>query len=174
MGCTQSRPSPNSPLDQRLEKLKMANGYVKGSFVEARRSTGHRTINLGKGTFLRNESRKVENEDKKLIAREVEKGGSRGSDGGWNFGRNQQKKKEERLESSSSKGNGIQRKAGDEDEVVDGWPKWLTDNIPSDALAGLTPRSAETYDKIDKVSFFIFTSHFLVLHLLQLRLNCLT
>ncbi|KAA8546596.1 hypothetical protein F0562_002665 [Nyssa sinensis] len=38
-----------------------------------------------------------------------------------------------------------------EDELVGGWPKWLTDNIPSDVLAGLVPRSAESYDKIDKV-----------------------
>lgn len=41
---------------------------------------------------------------------------------------------------------------GDDGEPVDGWPKWLTDNIPGDALEGLTPRSADTYDKIDKVN----------------------
>ena len=45
------------------------------------------------------------------------------------------------------------RREGEDGELVDGWPKWLIDNIPRDALEGLIPRSAETYDKIDKVSF---------------------
>lgn len=37
------------------------------------------------------------------------------------------------------------------DEVVEGWPKWLFDNIPSDVLAGLVPKSADSYDKLSKV-----------------------
>lgn len=57
-------------------------------------------------------------------------------------------------------GGGLERvtsKSGGEDELVGGWPKWLTDNIPREALAGLVPRSAETYDKLDKVSLtFIY------------------
>ena len=75
-------------------------------------------------------------------------------------------------EQERSKENGTRRitsveKAGDEEELVDGWPKWLIDNIPSDALAGLTPRSAETYDKIDKVSlFFLLFMEFPDLNLL--------
>lgn len=43
--------------------------------------------------------------------------------------------------------------------LVDGWPKWLTDNIPGDVLAGIVPRSADSYDKLDKVSLF---RHFLL------------
>ncbi|XP_065848009.1 probable serine/threonine-protein kinase At1g54610 [Euphorbia lathyris] len=35
-------------------------------------------------------------------------------------------------------------------EVVNGWPKWLTDNVPAEVLANLVPKSAENYDKIDK------------------------
>ena len=38
------------------------------------------------------------------------------------------------------------------DELVDGWPKWLVDNIPADVLGGLVPRSADSYDKLAKVS----------------------
>jgi hypothetical protein len=38
------------------------------------------------------------------------------------------------------------------DELVDGWPKWLVDNIPADVLDGLVPRSADSYDKLAKVS----------------------
>lgn len=40
--------------------------------------------------------------------------------------------------------------AGD-DELVDGWPRWLVNNIPKDVLAGLVPKSADSYVKIDKV-----------------------
>lgn len=43
--------------------------------------------------------------------------------------------------------------AADDDELVDGWPKWLTDNISKDVLAGLVPKSADSYDKLDKVCF---------------------
>lgn len=38
-------------------------------------------------------------------------------------------------------------------ELVDGWPKWLTSNIPKHVLAGLVPKSVEAYDKLDKVIF---------------------
>ncbi|XP_028557210.1 probable serine/threonine-protein kinase At1g54610 isoform X2 [Dendrobium catenatum] len=37
------------------------------------------------------------------------------------------------------------------DELVDGWPRWLVNNIPKDVLAGLVPKSADSYVKIDKV-----------------------
>nr|GMD53565.1 probable serine/threonine-protein kinase At1g54610 [Ipomoea batatas] len=37
------------------------------------------------------------------------------------------------------------------DELVDGWPKWLVDNIPKDVLDGLQPKSADSYDKLSKV-----------------------
>ncbi|KAK4585406.1 hypothetical protein RGQ29_022887, partial [Quercus rubra] len=37
------------------------------------------------------------------------------------------------------------------EELVDGWPRWLADNIPRDVLAGLVPRSADSYDKLAKV-----------------------
>ncbi|KAF2284305.1 hypothetical protein GH714_020357 [Hevea brasiliensis] len=37
------------------------------------------------------------------------------------------------------------------DELVDGWPKWLVDNIPTEVLAGLVPKSADSYDKLAKI-----------------------
>nr|TKR78672.1 hypothetical protein D5086_0000279880 [Populus alba] len=36
------------------------------------------------------------------------------------------------------------------DELVDGWPKWLVDNFPSEVLAGLVPKSADSYNKLAK------------------------
>ncbi|KAL1295420.1 hypothetical protein AAHE18_19G210000 [Arachis hypogaea] len=35
--------------------------------------------------------------------------------------------------------------------MVDGWPKWLVDNVPPQVFGGLVPRSAESYKMIDKV-----------------------
>lgn len=58
--------------------------------------------------------------------------------------------------SEAARDNGLvssRRIYADEDEVVDGWPKWLTDNISKVVLAGLVPKSAESYDKLDKVRF---------------------
>ncbi|XP_022751003.1 probable serine/threonine-protein kinase At1g54610 isoform X3 [Durio zibethinus] len=37
------------------------------------------------------------------------------------------------------------------DELIDGWPKWLVDNISTEVLVGLVPKSADSYDKLDKV-----------------------
>ena len=45
----------------------------------------------------------------------------------------------------------LENKCCFEDEMVDGWPKWLVDNVPTQVLAGLVPRSAESYKMIDKV-----------------------
>ncbi|PKA63550.1 putative serine/threonine-protein kinase [Apostasia shenzhenica] len=38
-----------------------------------------------------------------------------------------------------------------EDELINGWPRWLVNNIPRKVLAGLVPKSADSYVKIDKV-----------------------
>ncbi|KAJ0041197.1 hypothetical protein Pint_27033 [Pistacia integerrima] len=52
-------------------------------------------------------------------------------------------------------GEGVRRvvvkKKIEGDELVDGWPKWLVDNIPPDVLASLVPKSADSYDKLAKV-----------------------
>jgi len=47
-----------------------------------------------------------------------------------------------------------------EDEMVDGWPRWLVDNVPAQVLAGLVPRSAESYKMIDKVFCFLVLYEF--------------
>ncbi|GKU95175.1 hypothetical protein SLEP1_g8568 [Rubroshorea leprosula] len=40
------------------------------------------------------------------------------------------------------------------DEMVEGWPKWLVDNIPREVLAGLVSKSADSYDKLAKAQEF--------------------
>ncbi|KAK1441375.1 hypothetical protein QVD17_07225 [Tagetes erecta] len=37
------------------------------------------------------------------------------------------------------------------DELVNGWPKWLVDNIPAEVLAHLVSKSADSYDKLAKI-----------------------
>lgn len=58
-----------------------------------------------------------------------------------------------RSASKSSSVDGDRKKKGGEedDEMVDGWPKWLVDNIPTDVLKNIVPKSADSYTKIDKV-----------------------
>ncbi|XP_012700894.2 LOW QUALITY PROTEIN: probable serine/threonine-protein kinase At1g54610 [Setaria italica] len=41
--------------------------------------------------------------------------------------------------------------AREDEQLVDGWPTWLLDNVPREALEGIVPRSADAYDKIEKV-----------------------
>lgn len=36
-------------------------------------------------------------------------------------------------------------------EFVEGWPKWLVDNIPQNVLASLVPKTADSYEKLEKV-----------------------
>ncbi|KAL8524361.1 hypothetical protein ACS0TY_014084 [Phlomoides rotata] len=56
------------------------------------------------------------------------------------------RKSRERKSSISS--NGSEK---DKDEEIDGWPKWLIDNIPRDVLKDIVPKSADSYVKIDKI-----------------------
>lgn len=151
MGCVQAKSSTDSP-PRGLNKLKMENGYVGkgGGFMGSRRSTGHsNNSSRDSGRLFRNESRNYNplyvsggSDGKVVISREGEKdGGNGGSGGGGNVS--------QRI-STSKQDKG--------DEVVDGWPKWLTDNIPREALAGLVPKSADSYDKLAKVrpiEFFV-------------------
>ncbi|XWS24927.1 hypothetical protein CRYUN_Cryun27aG0026700 [Craigia yunnanensis] len=134
MGCVQGKNSMNSP-PRGLEKLKMENGYMeKGGLVGHRRSTGQRYSEPGRS--CRPEP------PKKLngfgSADGVVAGGKEGNFNG---------KEKERSNETVEKRNFLV--VGD--EMVDGWPKWLIDNIPKEVLAGLVPKSAESYDKLDKI-----------------------
>lgn len=123
MGCVQAKSSMNSP-SRELEKLKLENGYVcKKEILTARiRST----------TEERSSNDRVS--DVKLI-NEVKR-----SSGESRF------TSDENLKEVVYE-DGMTR----DDEVADGWPKWLTDNIPAQVLSGLVPKSAESFDMISKV-----------------------
>ncbi|KAK1556020.1 hypothetical protein Q3G72_034664 [Acer saccharum] len=126
MGCVQAKSSNKSPPGG-LDKLKMESGYVgRGGMGGPRRSTGQR--------FERRESGRVQQPEVAMNYNVVYGNGSDGQRGG----------------SSGGSGGGV------DGDIVDGWPKWLTDNIPREVLAGLVPKSAEAYDKLDKVGQEMF------------------
>ncbi|KAK8684143.1 hypothetical protein V6N13_040174 [Hibiscus sabdariffa] len=126
MGCVQAKNSMESPR-RGLEKLKLGNGYaVKGAFAGHRRSTGQRYSDA----------------DRVYRPKPPKKPNGFGSADGVVAG-----KEKERGTEADQKRNVFA--AGD--EMVDGWPKWLIDNIPKEVLSGLVPKSAESYDKLDKI-----------------------
>ncbi|KAM7511262.1 hypothetical protein LguiB_010137 [Lonicera macranthoides] len=104
-----------------LEKLKLENGYGKRGSTGPKKPAGPRPPSRPES---KNSSAGGSDAKGKVV------GSGRGGSGGLAR---------------------VTSKSGGEDELVGGWPKWLTDNIPREALAGLVPRSAETYDKLDKV-----------------------
>lgn len=130
MGCVQTKSSTYSPTTQ-LEELKQENGYAKGRY-------GGRPIRQRDHDKLT----KQEVDGKRVVVLS----GANGGGGQKVFTREGEK---------NGGGNGSQRivlKKMGGDEFVDGWPKWLVENIPRKALDGLVPKSADSYDKLAKVS----------------------
>ncbi|WCJ43316.1 Cyclin-dependent kinase C-2 C [Euphorbia peplus] len=124
MGCAHSNSSTSSSPNG-LQKLKMENGYVpKRGLAGHRRSTGQKYSGTRKNNSDPPPPR-------------YHKNGS-GRDGKLS------------LDKKDSPTSTLEIDAED-DQVVNGWPKWLTDNVPAEVLANLVPKSAENYDKIDKV-----------------------
>ncbi|KAL9668426.1 hypothetical protein QQ045_002807 [Rhodiola kirilowii] len=127
MGCVQAKSSMNSP-PWGLEKLKLETGYVgKKDLLTGRRSTGQSTSNDRVSDVKLNDG--------------LKSGESRFA--------SDESLKEVVYEDTTMKVKGDED-AG-EDEILDGWPKWLTDNIPAKVLSRLVPKSAETYDMISKI-----------------------
>ncbi|KAJ8541483.1 hypothetical protein K7X08_002299 [Anisodus acutangulus] len=128
-----------------LEKLKLENGYASrgDQHVRPRRSTGHRpdqpkeknNADYGDGRRLSDANKDTINERNLVITSEREKQTKESSDSGL----------------AGDVARKIIKATTEDEELVDGWPKWLVDNIPRKALAGLVPKCADSYDKIDKV-----------------------
>ncbi|KAB2603482.1 serine/threonine-protein kinase [Pyrus ussuriensis x Pyrus communis] len=138
MGIVQARPLTNSAPGG-LEKLKLDNGHVaKGPLNGHRRSTGQFHRDPFKPQQQRGESRLSNIEHGSGGSSSNERATAAALTGG----------------SEGEKDDGSQRvsyKVSVDEELVDGWPKWLTDNISREILAGLVPKSADSYDKLDKV-----------------------
>ncbi|WOG82158.1 hypothetical protein DCAR_0101320 [Daucus carota subsp. sativus] len=125
MGCVQAKGLQYSPPQtQSLEKKKIQNGYVKG------------------GSGVKSNGQKVAEKD------DIKADDQKSVDGDRKIG------KEEEGKNGNGVGNVSQRivvKKIGSDELVDGWPKWLVDNMPGDVLASLVPKSADSYDKLAKI-----------------------
>ncbi|XP_017972452.1 PREDICTED: probable serine/threonine-protein kinase At1g54610 [Theobroma cacao] len=135
MGCVQGKYTSTYSPPQGLEKLKQERGYVRRG-NEVRRLSGK----SGNRVMLV----RHEGEDKNV-------GMVNGADGG---GEKAVTREGEMARNNGANGNVPQRDVSNKiggDELVDGWPKWLVDNIPREVLAGLVPRSADSYDKLAKV-----------------------
>ncbi|PWA49893.1 protein kinase-like domain-containing protein [Artemisia annua] len=127
MGCVQAKQSPTYDTRQHsrggtLDKLKFDNGYV----TSAKPSVGHKP-------FV--EVHAKDNVVKKINV-VVDDGGNIRKQGDGKV--------------ISKQGAVLVKKIGS-DELIDGWPKWLVDNIPKDVLANLVSKTADSYDKLAKI-----------------------
>ncbi|KAI4325875.1 hypothetical protein MLD38_031239 [Melastoma candidum] len=152
MGCIQGRPSSAFSPSQGLEKLKIENGYVKR---EPPNSNNNNINNSGdhgcgdnnggigvvkKAVYEYDGKRVVKQEDERC--EKADKG-----DSSCNGGNISKRVKPAPLTIDVA---AAEKKLGG-DEFVEGWPKWLVDNVSKEVLAGLVLKSADNYDKIAKV-----------------------
>ncbi|KAG2716440.1 hypothetical protein I3760_03G125800 [Carya illinoinensis] len=141
MGCAVVKNSSpySSPHD--IERLKLEHEYVPGG-------NGGRPINHTQ--LPRDPARKVlirnEVEYKYIVGAVNAKGGAGGGGERMVVGNG-----EKRSGGSGNVSKRVASKKIEGTELVDGWPKWLVDNVPGDLLAGLASKSADSYDKIAKV-----------------------
>jgi cyclin-dependent kinase 12/13 len=147
MGCVQAKPLESEANYSGLDSFKMENGYVPSSdFVAHRRSTGQSQKHVEKGKDIDHHVHQRQPRKHKVVDGNC---GGRG-------------KRDAELKDSKKQLNRCF-----DDEMVDGWPKWLVDNVPSQVLAGVVAKSAESYKMIDKVrcSFFISQTCWHILHM---------
>lgn len=143
MGSSQSSKTYVKSPPMELEKLRLVNGSMK----EGPRPGNPRP--RAKGGVEEGGGAHAERETRKSSSKSSSGDGSRGE--------------------VLRKNDGSMKKVDEEDELlVNGWPKWLVDNIPSDVLKNIVPKSADSYTKIDKVdlSFFDFSHFWLILDFL--------
>ncbi|KAL7230400.1 hypothetical protein ACSBR2_008814 [Camellia fascicularis] len=160
MGCVQTRGIPYSP-PHGLQNLKHENGYVRGG-AGAGAGAGARGANHGGGGGGGRPINAQKQPPKdhhhqgqgqgglvnKLPRREVVGGGVKVNNG---VGGDERKIRREGESDGVSVSQRFTTKKIGEDELVDGWPKWLVDNVPKNVLDALVPKTADSYDKLAKV-----------------------
>ncbi|KAF3440490.1 hypothetical protein FNV43_RR18774 [Rhamnella rubrinervis] len=159
MGCVQAKNITNSPSHhhhQCLEKLKLDNEYVKGGNggkPVIRKQPG-KVDNATGNRRHRHHHHPQDHKDGSSYNEKVEVGDV------VNGGGDQQPQQEKTtiISDNISGENNVVKK--DETvtnkhiggyEIVNGWPQWLVDNISEDVLAGLVPKTADSYVKLAKI-----------------------
>ncbi|KAI4345152.1 hypothetical protein L6164_012306 [Bauhinia variegata] len=140
MGCFFSSSHSKSPSRRNLERSKKGNGDVK------RNSRGSGPINHKK---LITSSHKQLRSGHKISSTSTVNAKASGAALVAKGARGGEFETEKNQVGNISK-RFVEKKIG-RDEFVDGWPKWLVDNIPTNVLAGLIPKSADSYEKLAKV-----------------------
>lgn len=162
MGCLQTKPSSAESPTRGIERMKLQHGYeAKDGSSLTTGKAGDRPEQADRGSGGR--SAVVPTSDAAGAGEVVDVGEKAGGgDGGAVV--------EEKVGSGGGGGGAAavqrprfdpprpeaSRRGGAVDETVDGWPKWLTDNVRPGVLVGLVPKSADSYDKIAKVIIIIF------------------
>lgn len=152
MGCVQGKPSPTYNRQHSrgvgggggLQKLKIDNGYVtvgpgKQSSVVAHKPAFVEIPVIKDNNIVNNNTINSNNNNNENMEKEA---------GGEDDSRQQATI----IGKVSQRNTGVIKKIGS-DELIDGWPKWLVDNIPSHVLSNLVSKTADSYDKLAKVSF---------------------
>lgn len=130
MGCVLGKEGTGSPT-RSLDSLKTEYGYAKGS------SEGRNVVIVKE---LKKDLRSESDVQKSVgiqgggEGRKISRGGEK--DGG--------------VVGNVSRRISINKISAD--DFPGGWPKWLVENVPADVLSGLVPKSADSYDKLAKVS----------------------
>ncbi|KAK9949883.1 hypothetical protein M0R45_005393 [Rubus argutus] len=142
MGCIQTKTNSPTHGPRGLDKLKVDHGYV--------------TYVKGGGEGRPDGSKASAKETVKLVRFNAEVKADSGGGGGGAGGKGVVNRETERGGNGGGGGGNVSgrllvKQTGGDDDIVDGWPKWLVDNVPPDVLDGLVPKSADSYDKLCKV-----------------------
>ncbi|OQU76930.1 hypothetical protein SORBI_3010G236700 [Sorghum bicolor] len=146
MGCAQGKPSRGSPArsDGRgVDRLKRDNAYLPGSSVSRLSDPLPATAAVERAPALpaKEHARRAA-----AAAAAVPRGKTPDADADADAAAQQQ------ASSSSATPSPLPpHPPRRDDELVDGWPTWLLANVPREALQGIVPKSADAYDKIEKV-----------------------
>lgn len=134
MGCVQAKgPSNASPSQAGLDALKRDHGYLPGRQAVAKRQPLPDRVAADGG-------------------RKASTGDEEGSEGVGVQSRKASLPQSQPVRPSSVDGG--------EDELVGGWPKWFVANVPPEVLVGFVPKSADCYEKLDKVVYTYTSSEF--------------
>lgn len=136
MGCVQGKATGYS-FNRTVEEIKQQNGYRdrgRGREQQQQEEVKPELGTIKKSTGAGNgEENKISNRERERLVLD---------------------EKTDALGNNNNNDGNVEKKKINGEDVVDGWPKWLVDNIHRDILAGMVPRSADSYHKLAKVSIF--------------------